>query len=288
MINEHLKLGKDLRGASKLLSAHQARYVVDLYYQLQNYRIRAANQVRSSENEPCALLDWLFNSFQLTETELKAHLNIYSKTKIVGKWSQSICGIGPVIAAGLMAHIDIEKAPTVGHIWNFAGINPNIEWGKGQKRPFNAKLKVLCWKIGQSFVKQSNRDKDVYGKLYKQRKEYEQRKNNALEYSEQATRKLTTTKIGQTTDAYKHYSAGLLPPAHIQQRAERWATKIFLSHWHHVAYYEHFNEMPPKPFAIAQLGHAHEIAVPNWPFESTNQTVTKQKNESHAWDSIRG
>ena len=174
-----------------------------------------------------------------------------------------ICGIGPVIAAGLLAHIDIEKAPTVGHIWNFAGLNPFQDWNKGEKRPWNASLKTLCWKIGQSFVKVSNNDKDVYGKIYKKRKEYEMAKNEAGDYAEQAKQKLERFKIGKDTEAYKYYSEGKLPPAHIQQRAERYAVKMFLSHLHEVWYREHYGTEPPKPFVISQLGHAHYIAPPN-------------------------
>jgi len=176
----------------------------------------------------------------------------------------SIVGIGPVLAAGLLAHIDIEKAPTAGHIWSFAGLNPNTTWGKGEKRPWNAKLKVLCWKIGQSFVKVSNRENDVYGHIYKERKELEMGRNEAGEYAEQAKNKLATTKIGKDTEAYKWYSEGKLPLGHIQQRAERYATKIFLSHLHEVMYINHFGEKPPKPFAIEILGHAHKIYVPNF------------------------
>ena len=174
-----------------------------------------------------------------------------------------ICGIGPVIAAGLLAHIDIERAPTVGHIWNFAGLNPDQEWSKGQKRPWNAKLKTLCWKIGQSFVKVSNNDKDFYGKIYQERKAYESALNEAGEYAEQARAKLEKFKIGKDTESYKWYSEGKLPPAHIQQRAERYAVKLFLSHLHEIWYREHYGTEPPKPFAIAQLEHAHYISPPN-------------------------
>lgn len=56
----------------------------------------------------------------------------------------SIHGIGPVISAGLLAHIDIHRAVTVGHIWRFAGLDPSVKWLKKTKRPWNAGLKVLC------------------------------------------------------------------------------------------------------------------------------------------------
>lgn len=262
------KLTKDLREASKILTASEARFLVDDYYTMQDNRIRAAGQVRamSKDGEPCEVLGWLFGQSEVMEKQIGRALTAYAEANPVGQWSMSICGIAGTLSAGLLAHIDIEKAPTVGHIWNFAGLNPDIKWEKGQKRPFNAKLKVLCWKIGQSFVKVSNNKNDFYGKYYKIRKEYEQAKNDKFEYKDQAERQLAKKNYGKTTEAYKHLITGKLPPGQIQQRCERYATKLFLSHWHYVAFRYKFGVEPPKPFAIAILGHAHEIEVPNNPF----------------------
>lgn len=258
------KLTKDIKAATKILSNQEARYLVDTYYQVQEYRKATANQCRimDESGEPHEVLTWLLNNLELLESQIKNALNAYSSANPVGAWAKSIIGIGPVIAAGLLAHIDITKCPTAGHIWSFAGLNPSVNWNKGELRPWNARLKVLCWKIGQSFVKVSNNDNDVYGKLYQQRKAYEQAKNEAGEYVDQAKTKLEKCKIGKTTEAYKHYSEGKLPPAHIQQRSERYATKMFLSHLHEFWYENHFGEKPPKPFAIEILGHAHKISRP--------------------------
>jgi hypothetical protein len=109
----------------------------------------------------------------------------FGSTTVLGQWCRSICGIGPVITAGLLAHID-NQAPTAGHIWNFAGLNPNVTWGKGQKRPWNAKQKVLAWKIGESFLKTSGRDKDVYGHVLMERKALETEKNERGDHKDQA------------------------------------------------------------------------------------------------------
>jgi hypothetical protein len=276
------KLTKDIKTAAKILSKQEARYLVDSYYAIQDYRIAVEGQIRSIDMpvfydeqgkkrkpieeevsqykaEPHEVLDWMSGNVGMLENQIKNALNAYTDGDKVGIWLKSITGIGPVIAAGLLAHIDIEKCPTAGHIWSFAGLNPESKWNKGEKRPWNAKLKVLCWKAGQSFVKVSNNENDVYGKLYKSRKEYEQANNEAGNYASQAEMKLKNTKIGKDTEAYKWYSIGKLPPAHIQQRAERYAVKIFLSHLHAYWYKKHFGIEPPKPYAIAILGHAHMI-----------------------------
>ncbi len=262
------KLSRDLKKAGEVLSDQEARFLVDTYYQMQDYRKRSDNQCRrldtTPEDEPHELLAFFATSFRTIEQQIKSVLHEYAKSKPIGQWMLSITGIGPVITAGLLAHIDITKVETAGQIQAFAGLDPTKKWEKGQIRPWNAQLKTLCWKIGQSFVKVSNNDKDVYGKIYKVRKEYEQAKNELGDYADQAANTLAVKKIGKDTDAFGYYSKGQLPPAHIQARAERYAVKIFLSHLFSVWYELDRGEKPPKPYAIAILNHAHEVPIPNW------------------------
>jgi len=164
------RLTKDLRKAAVTLSRAEARYLVDYYYQLQEFRKSSNNQIRSMADtaEPHDVLDWLAQNTATLEKNIKSALDAYTSGDGVGRWSKSIVGIGPVISAGLLAHIDIEKAPTAGHIWRFAGLDPTTTWEKKQKRPWNAQLKTLCWKIGESFVKVTNRKGDIYGHLTSQ------------------------------------------------------------------------------------------------------------------------
>jgi len=255
------KLGKDIKEAAKTLSISEVRFLVDNYYQIQEYRKGAFNQERSliADNEPHEIITWYAKESERLEKEIRKALDVYSNSQPIGIWSREICGIGPVIAAGLLGHIDITKCPTVGHIWSFAGLDPTKEWKKGEKRPFNASLKTLCWKIGESFVKVSSNKNDIYGQYYIKRKEQEIAKNENLEFKDQAEAKLKKFNIGKKTDAYKNYSKGKLPPAHIHARAKRYAVKLFLSHWHEQAYRHHFNEAPPLPYPIAILNHAHKI-----------------------------
>jgi hypothetical protein len=259
-----VRLRKDLLSATITLSPSEARFLVDSYYTMQDNRIRTAGQIRAlnASGEPHSVIDWYFTQSETLENQIKRALDAYAQSKAVGRWLLSIHGIGPVISAGLLAHIDITKAPTVGHIWNFAGLNPDVKWNKGEKRPFNAGLKVLCWKAGQSFMKFAASEKCFYGKLYRERKAQEVERNEALQFKDQAEKILEVKKIGKATDAYKAYSVGKLPPAQIDARARRWAVKLFLSHLHEKMYVDHYGQMPPKPFAIEHLGHAHYIAPP--------------------------
>jgi hypothetical protein len=270
------RLSKDLRAAAATMVDDEARYLVDAYYIMQDQRIRASGQLRAMKDEPNAVLGWVEDQASGMELQVKAALERYAKAHKVGSWLMAQVGIGPVIAAGLLAHLDIHKAQTAGAFWSFAGLSTQeVEtdsgdkllltkrWEKGTKRPFNATLKTLCWKIGESFVKVSGNENAFYGRLYAERKALETERNERGDYARQASHKLATTKIGKTTDAYKAYSVGKLPPAHIHARAKRYSVKMLLSHLHEVWYEIEFGEKPPKPFAISILGHAHYIAPPD-------------------------
>lgn len=254
------KMSKDLKASVVTLTDNQVRYLVDTYYMMQGNRIRADNQVRSlaESGEPHDVLSWTSDNAEMLENQIKGALLKYAESKPIGRWLLSVYGIGPVIAAGLMAHIDITRAQTAGAIWKYAGLDPSAKWEKGQKRPWNASLKVICWKAGESFVKVSGKETAMYGKLYAERKQLETEKNEAGIYKEQAKQKLEKFSIGKSTEAYKAYSQGKLPPAHIHARAKRYAVKMFLSHLFEV--WRELEGLPvPNPFAISILGHAHKI-----------------------------
>lgn len=329
MLTPLAKLSRDVKLSAKLLSPSQARWLVDAYYQLQDYRKRAGNQNRAmgESGEPHEVVQFVFAQMESLENSVRRALGAWADSQVPGIWAQTICGIGPVLSAGFLAHLDIEQAPTVGHFWRFAGQDSSNQWlGKdkaaalvketlngaktvttdhvaqiavatnrkaervrawdaGQRklvtdmdamtpaslaaglarRPWNARLKVLCWLAGESFVKVSNNPQDIYGHIYAERKAEEQERNERREYAEQAARILTEKRIGKDTEAYKHYSEGRLPPAHIHARAKRKAVKIFLAHLHHVMYESHFGKPPPFPYVISHLGHAHYLQPPNWP-----------------------
>lgn len=261
---EHIeRLKRDIKEASVTMSADEARFLVDAYYMMQEDRKRAHNQVRAlgESAEPHMVIQWLAQQSQLLENQIKRALDAYSASQEIGVWARSVSGVGPVIAAGLMADIDITRAPTVGHIWRYAGLDPTTKWGKGQKRPWNADLKTLCWKIGESFVKVSGKPDAFYGHVYLERKAQEVARNERGDFADQAAKKLEDFNIGKDTDAYKAYIQGKLPPAHLHARAKRYAVKLFLSHWHEVAYQAHYGKEPPLPYPIAHLGHAHKINV---------------------------
>lgn len=307
------RLDRDLRSASRLLGQGGARYLVDYYYQLQKFRIASAAQVRSSDEsgEPDRVLNWVSESTKRLENDIKLALGEFARTYTVGLWLQSLVGIGDVISAGFLAHIDVRECKTAGHFWRFAGLDPTVSWEKKTKRPWNAKLKTLCYKVGESFVKFQNHDDDFYGKLFRDRKRQEVRFNSEGRFSEQANQVMAAKRIGKDTDAYAWYAGCLkpsilddgwedlsaeqrmaklkrmkgepgsgmpmLPPAHIHARARRYAVKLFLSHMHHVMHVDYFGSEPPMPYAFVKCpgDHRHYIPPPGWPMGEAGKPLAE-------------
>lgn len=315
-------LRQDLRRAAETLTLPEVRYLVDLYYQWQGFRVAAGHQSRimALGDEPHETIAWAGQRLWTLERDVFAILDGYSAGEPtgMGQWARAICGVGPVLASGLLAHIDITRAPTVGHIWRLAGLDPTQQWlGKTgatalvqevlaarrtvtvddiaqlaqragrradvlerggtnehgwvdrtqlqkflARRPWNASLKVLCFKLGESFIKVQHNPADEYGRYYVARKALEQARNAQGEYASQAARKLQQQRIGRDTDAYRAYSQGRLPPAHIHARARRWAVKLFLAHYWEEAYVRHYSRPPALPYPISRLGHDPTHYIP--------------------------
>ncbi len=288
------KLTRDLKAAAGTLTIDEARYLVDQYYVLQDARIRADGQIRSMSKvgEPHEVLVWLGGNAAKLETNIKGALESFAMSRRSGRWLMSLYGIGPVIAAGLLAHLDVRRwrcrgasteprcteaaphegkacavltVPTAGGFWRFAGLDPTQTWEKGQKRPWNAALKVLCWKAGESFKKFSNREECFYGQVYRERKLLEVGRNDSGTFAETAKATLAAKNWRRDTKTRAAYESGKLPDGRLDLRASRYAVKLLLSHLHQVMWEDRFGERPPQPYAVAVLGHAHLIDPPGWP-----------------------
>jgi hypothetical protein len=303
-------LSKELLKAGSNLKKEEGRFLVDRYYQLQDDRIKSEGQLRSlykgeewndhlkeALKNPTTILEWTHSVNAQLEHQIKRALGKFTENNFMGKWAKEQIGVGEILSAVLLVYIDIEQAPTVGHIWSYAGYDPTREWEKGKKRPHNADLKKLCWKLGESFVKVKANPADIYGKIYAERKALEIKKNMQGDFAEQAKKELPKYKAEKdtrvwysgmvTAKAYKDFlkkketnsspalkpatvgegeGIHMLSPGHIHARAKRYAVKHFLSDWHEIAYQDHYKKERPLPFSIAQLGHAHirKAALPKF------------------------
>ena len=175
------RLTKDMMKAASMLSKQECRYLVDAYYIMQEDRKRANNQIRHMEGEPNMIISWLAAQSEVLESQVKRTLKKFAEGHAVGQWLVSQYGIGEVITAGLIAHLNMNvhrcerfrlgvskekckshdphpecgphQVEVAGAFYRFAGLDPTVKWGKGQKRPWNAQLKTLTWHAGQCFMK---------------------------------------------------------------------------------------------------------------------------------------
>ncbi len=264
-IDPIVTLQRDLKKAAATMEPSEARLMVDYYYLFQKQRVRANNQIVAMEKEPHDLIRWIHGNIATIERNIKTALGAYALGHEVGQWSMAVHGIGPVISAGLIAHIDIARSDSVSKMWSFAGLNPTAKWGKGKRRPWNARLKVICWHVGECFKRTHTSEKSFYGRFYRERKMLEESRNDEGLFRKQAEDALGSRNIGTSTEAYKWYKKGMLPPGRLDLRACRYATKLFLSHWWQVLYSVTYGKEPPVPWILTQEPHTKLIKVPGWP-----------------------
>lgn len=243
-----------------------------LYVSTQKVRVGAGNRVDAHNRKTDNLADpGLIQAIkeELHKVELQAArgLKAYATASPLGRWAMSQRGCSYIIAAQLLAHIDVAFARTAGCIWSFAGLDPSKKWEKGEKRPYNARLKTLCWQLGSSFKRVSAHKDAFYGHIYRQRKTQEVRYNEEGRFKDQALQKLADSKGRRTSPEQRQcWASGKLQPAGLDLRAMRYAVRIFLSHYHAVG--RQLLGLPvPKPWVLEHGGHVHEIGIPNWPMK---------------------
>lgn len=257
-------------------------FMVNLYYHYQDNRKRLDQQIETARlrSEDITIHEWALEQAMNLEWSIKQVLKSWIEYDRTATWFTQEPGIAHVIAAGVEAYCDMEIATSPAHLQSYAGLNPNMVWGPKQKRPFNAEFKKLTFNIGESIVKKQNNRDSFYGPLYRQRREYEERNNEAGNYKDQALKKLEQYKNKKDSgivvvdekeikSQMAYYKEGLLPPGHIYARSKRWIVKMILSHWWCVRYWYLHNEtkLPPKPYAIQYLGHVDYIDPPRCPFD---------------------
>jgi len=275
---------KALRNAPEYTRG-EGRQLVDTYEGVQRLRIATQNRLRAHAQDRAVTAVPLQAQLeaQLAEREntIAAMAHEFALRFPEGRWALSQAGVGPVIAATLVAYLgDLEYRPkgysefdqaipvrTVGQIWRFAGLDPTAEWKKGQRRPHCARLKTICWMLGESFKKLGKDSTSFYSKLYRERKATEIMRNERGDFKDQALNRLEKAKLMRwkiSPEQSDTWASGKLQAIGLDLRAERVAVKMFLSHFFEIAYLSKHGTRPPVPFAFATPGsnHNHYIAPP--------------------------
>lgn len=315
------KLSSEMRNAGKLATTSEIAFLVSLYYTFQKQRMRMNNKIKASEREaekaavgdpekegsipqPVILSEFFHQNFYAMERLVIKPLEAFIKEDDVGKWMLSLTGMGPVLTAGFLSILDITKAKAAPSFWRFAGLDPTLVWEKGQKRPYNAKLRTLCYKFAVTMVMNSNREDCFYGQYYRDVKADLTRRNEAGEFAEKARGILELMEkhrrksakaaeedernlspdLGEdgfesgdetesehyepeaesSSDAKKALASGKLFKKAIDNRARRMMSKLFLSHLFTVMFEVRNGYRAPEPYVIEHLGHVDYIPPPNY------------------------
>jgi hypothetical protein len=195
--------------------------LIERYYQVQEHRIAMGNQVlqlRKAGEEVNPLEDY-YKRFYEIEKDIAKYLGKAMKDHKMWVWLKKVKGIGPILASALLVTIDIRKAQHASSVWKYAGLAPGQRREKGKKLDFNPFLKVICWKIGESFVK----TKGEYRNVYDSAKAFYQQK---FPFPVQKTDKKGKPMLDKDGKPLLMYTK-----IHLHNMAKRKAVKLFLSHF---------------------------------------------------------
>lgn len=145
--------------------------------------------------------------------------------------------------------------------------------------PYNKNLKKTMFLIGESFVKVQNKENSLYGRLYKERLQYEINRNEAGGNAGYAKKTLSKKSYGKQTEAYKAYIQGKLPKKQLQMRAKRHTVKILLNHLFEFQHLEKFRTPAPIPYAFTIDGMHKDYIEPEVPYD---KFLTWKSNEEEA------
>lgn len=266
---------------------------------IQNQRIRTVLRIKAhvragrlTETEAKLLINNLDSRLKADEASIKKDMTKTLKTvPLWNEWFQRVKGIGPIIAGGTIGETKtILRFAHISNYWSWAGVG--IHNGVADHRQehtkitWNPHMKVLCWKMGESFAKTGG-----YLKLaYKDFKNDEEQKN--VPWTAPVNKDLAGLKLHDPDCGLLKPGAGITPArtpginitktnieellknckvdgideveirrtdGHVDQRAKRKTTKLFLG-LTHMKWSEMMGLNVQGPYAGKMLNH--DIVTP--------------------------
>lgn len=183
---------EEVRHAAKM-QKHQAKALLGLYVSAQKQRVRArlkqsahdrmkdlpVDSDLSPRYQEIPILQRVEGNLYEVERDMGKMLVAYAKAQPLCRWAASVTGVEWLTAAQLFIEVDFHrcccepyrswKGPkrdeipkhacpglvTAGHVWSYFGLKDprEIKWGRGEKRPYNVRMKSVCFQIGEQFKK---------------------------------------------------------------------------------------------------------------------------------------
>ena len=140
-----IKLTNDVKSETAKIATNpskkEIKILVDLYYQVQDYRKSMREQIRSIEQGKddgtatnVQLLDWIMKNMVIIEKGVGDALEIIVENNEVGRWLIKNVGIGHVLAAGLLGYFDVKGRQYATQFHSYAGLNDNNRPWLGQEK----------------------------------------------------------------------------------------------------------------------------------------------------------
>lgn len=202
----------------------------------------------------------------------KKFFELYAGSSITTQWLSTIPFVGPVSIFFIMAYggqyIINNRYKTAGGLWRYYGLDPEMSTKEKSKQYIR-----INPGIRDSFYYIRSRMRagkmGIYSDLYKLRLDFEIKRNQEGGNLPYLLSKKEKFILYRTVPDFieSMLVKGELPYKHLRSRAEKYALKVLLAHFHHVLYYESHGRLPPFPYYLDCLGERFlKNQIPNWPF----------------------
>lgn len=259
------------------------KVAVDAYLGIQKARIEASNRINMfverfglSEEEAKEWHERMDEKLHAVEKQLQKEFRNQLQNFEIHKRLIAVKGVAETLSAQLIAIIqDPRRFKTVSKLWKYAGLGLREDGSiqkrvKGGKVDYNPRLKTLCWKLTDSWIKHHN---GYYGKLLKEFKADEERKNKPFKVKKQdaigyivaesgvGIPKGTKVKKNNLKKIKKDEFLVIRCKSHILNRARRRVAKRFLAQlwatWLNILGVPH-----RQPYVKDMLGHQIDEELP--------------------------
>lgn len=212
------RLKRDIERLKKLKN-RELRILVETFYDMQKLRIAMSNRIYAYDK--VGLLEYIdpepaLGKLKEAEKELEQEIiSVVTNHPLWGAWFKAVKGIGPIMAAGIIAwRDDINKADTISAFWKYHGLAPSqSKRRKGEKLDYNPKAKTHIWKVGMQLLKAKGRYSDIYYAAkakYEKREDIREKHENIVEYVTRKDKRAAKYEAEGGMKSYKlhiHYMA---------------------------------------------------------------------------------
>lgn len=255
----------------------ELKYIMHSYSSLLTVKRYQTNKMKSILRQSRNIsfdFGMLFLPVEQMLNSYKYIFDIYSNSSVTGRWLKSIKFFGSLGVFVLMSyggeHIKSGRFKTAGALWHYYGLTPS----------YSIKERVLKYKKMPKSMREylfylrysiKYKDMSIYSDIYRMRLTYEIQRNESGGNAPYLENYAKVASVGRDIpeNLKKFIQEGKMPVYFLTNRATKYAVKVFLSHFHHVLYYETFKKLPPKPYVLDHISKSHEMRdqIPNWPFD---------------------